>query len=105
MPSFTNGLLDPRGVYTIYRTDRKYKIGGGVIIFVSNILQSSPIISIYSEKFSAVEIVGCKGKGSDTFSVYCYYCPPNNSNEYFFLSINYFKSINIFETCLWPGYG
>ena len=45
----TDGLLDPQGLFNVFRSDRTHGCGGGVCVLVSNCL---PVISIQSNLLS-----------------------------------------------------
>ena len=36
IPNLSNAMLDPRGLYSIFRKDRDNRFGGGVCIFICN---------------------------------------------------------------------
>ena len=67
------GLKD----YTIYRTDRLGRIGGGVAIFVSQVLKCKPL----TVDFKGHEVCGLDvmGVGGDSCRLLCVYRPPNYS--------------------------
>ena len=79
--SVTDGLLDPRGLYNIYRKDRSDGYGG-VCIFVSRRIKSISIDFNY-HNISNIELVACRIiLSSVTFNVGCFYCAPDVSLEY-----------------------
>jgi Reverse transcriptase (RNA-dependent DNA polymerase)/Endonuclease-reverse transcriptase len=92
-PLLSNGILDPRGNYTIYRRDRVSRAGGGVCIFISNDLPSYQI-GINLTVFSDVELVGCELIiGDVSINVFCFYSAPNADRIRFTRSLECFKSV------------
>ena len=75
-------LLDPRGQYTILRSDRKHGSGGGVCAFISKKLRCIPVslLPVYSDiELICFDVVSCNASkyrfilfyrppGTDTFS-------------------------------------
>ena len=45
----TDGLLDPQGLFNVFRSDRTHGRGGGVCVLISNCL---PVIGIHSNLLS-----------------------------------------------------
>ena len=41
--SITDGMIDPQGLYCVYRHDRSFRVGGGVLALVSRRFQSYQI--------------------------------------------------------------
>jgi len=77
-PILSNGILDPKSLFNIYRKDRSDGYGGACI-FVSKNVQSY-VIDPVKEPILNREIVGCKIICKDIYvSIYCVYCPPNIS--------------------------
>ena len=84
---FTNGLLDPRNLYNIFRSDRIDGYGG-VIIFVSRSLKSY-LKCVYSADPCSLNednstrmaycecLVCCIEYYNISFVVCCFYCPPD----------------------------
>ena len=56
---FSNGLIDPKRFYSIYRKDRVGSTGGGVCVLISRHLISY-VIDIDCSLFNKVEILACK---------------------------------------------
>ena len=70
-----NGMIDPRGMYSIYRCDRHDRVGGGVLSLVSKHFHYYQI-SI-SQQFSLVETNCFEVVTSlDTFRFIMIYRPP-----------------------------
>ena len=89
----TDGVLDPKGLFTIYRKDRINKAGGGVIICVFNGLNSSEII-VDGDNILSANIIACMINGSDyKINVFCFYCAPNIARQEFAHSLYRFKSM------------
>src|SRR5437870_4037676 len=57
-PIMTDGLLDPRGLYNIYRKDRGDGYGG-VCIFVLSRIQSS-VLNLDTTIYADVELIACR---------------------------------------------
>ena len=55
-PDITDGVLDPKGLYHIFRKDRAGLLGGGVCIFVRR--GFSVVSIVIDDKFSDLEIIG-----------------------------------------------
>ena len=86
-----NGILDPRSKYTIYRRDRESKVGGGVCIFVSNVIHSSGIVTDIL-LFPGSELVGCSlHVGNSCLTLLCFYCAPNVDRVNFTKCLDGFK--------------
>jgi len=81
----TNGLLDPKNRFHVYRCDRgDIHFGGGVCIFVEKKLKSSNI-DIDFNVFKKFELVACSFKfGGQLLTIVCVYIAPNSLNEQFF---------------------
>jgi len=78
----SDGILDPRGLYNIYRKDREDGFPG-VVIFVSKYIDSVPI-PIKQNNCSNAELIGISVKCFDlSIDVYCLYCPPDLSCDFF----------------------
>jgi len=87
-----DGLLDPRGVFNIFRHDRNSKhVGGGVCIFIKRSLSVSNINII--DDFTEVEIVAVNISlvGIKKITVICCYLAPSLS------TINFTSAINCLE--------
>ena len=52
--SITDGCVDPYGGYSIYRSDRVHRVGGGVLAAVSKALHSYRVI--VPSQFQSVEV-------------------------------------------------
>jgi Reverse transcriptase (RNA-dependent DNA polymerase)/Endonuclease-reverse transcriptase len=74
-----NGLIDPRGLYELYRCDRNsVHRGGGAIIAVKKYLHSSLTVSRSYTGIGGIELVGCNiTLPSDRLVVICAYVAPN----------------------------
>ena len=92
--SIPNGLLDPKGLFTIYRFDRPSEnLGGGVCVLINRQLKSYLIDIDYSAFFNA-EIVACNICFKDfKRSLICCYCPPSLSSDRFNAFINCLHSV------------
>ena len=91
---FSDGLLDPEGVFNIYRTDRDSNFAcGGVLILVNKRLSSFPV-ACDDSSLETIEIVACNIKcGKDCcFIIACVYISPNIKFE------QLIKAIAVFET-------
>lgn len=91
----TDGLLDPRGLYNIYRRDRiADNPSGGVCIFVNRNLNSSMIEVDYSF-YSGAEIIACNIYDNQRVyvTIVCCYMAPAISNNSFLTSINCLRHI------------
>jgi hypothetical protein len=83
IPQFTDGLLDPKGLYNIYRRDREKRMGGGVCILTSKSFATS-CVSIDYDAFSLVELVGVEILVDKVcLVILCFYCAPNVSRQQF----------------------
>jgi len=86
-----NGVLDPRGLFSVYRKDRLDGYGG-VCPFILNSIQSSPI-AIDFNNFCNKELVDCNIiYWGPSISLFCYYCAPSLSSDLFKLSLDCFRS-------------
>ena len=91
-PNMIDGILDPSGLYKIYRKDRVDGYGG-VCIFVSRFIHSS-FISIDNSIYADVELVACgiTFKGI-TLTLCCFYCAPNISCDMFKVALSGLSSV------------
>ena len=73
--SVTDGVIDPSGLYSVYRHDRLFKVGGGVLALVSNRFHSYQVL--IPRHFSLVEIECFEiVTSSDVFRFIVVYRPP-----------------------------
>lgn len=82
--SFTDGLLDPKNEFNVYRFDRlRAHPGGGVCILVHKSLSSS-MIEIDYDMFANIEIIAVNVIFNNTkITIGCTYIAPNTSNVNF----------------------
>ena len=95
--NLTDALLDPRGLFTIFRKDRVLRAGGGVCILVLNDSNThTSIISIDYDQFPA-EIVGCRLHLKHmSLNFFCVYVAPNVDRSQF---KSYIDCINFVLDC------
>jgi hypothetical protein len=82
---FSDSLLDPKGLYAIYRRDRLSRWpAGGVCIFISKLLPSTAV-EIDTQTFPETEIVSAITifKAGVILKIVCVYIPPNLSQDLF----------------------
>jgi hypothetical protein len=91
----SDGILDPRGHYNIFRKDRNFKAGGGVCIFVliDSCIQFN-LLHYNQSLFPQVELIGCEVHVSTVkLIVLCVYIAPNVSKITFMNYIECMKSL------------
>lgn len=81
---FSNGLLDPKGLFYIFRRDRVSAFpSGGVCILISKSLQCNEIVADYKER-EETEVVACTVLiNNRKFLIVCCYIPPNTQEVQF----------------------
>ena len=90
LDKLTNGLLDPKSLFSIYRKDRGGY--GGVCMFISKFISSNVIC--LDTRFNEVELIGCKLNFCRmNLSIYCFYCPPDITLDNFKLSLDGCSSV------------
>jgi len=73
--SVTDGLIDPSGCYSVYRHDRRYKVGGGVLALVAKRFHSYQVL--VPRQFSLAEVECFEiVTSSDIFRFIVVYRPP-----------------------------
>ena len=84
----TNGLLDPKNLYNIYRKDRiSSHPAGGVCILVAKNIASRDLFIDYT-KYDAVEVVGCIIElGCRSIRLICCYLAPNLLHDVYLRSL------------------
>src|SRR5207245_3308837 len=82
--NITNGILDPRGLFNIYRAERSIdQRGGGVCIFVKRNLNSAAIDFSVDENYGNVVIVQIILSPCCIISILCCYIVPDCPNNFF----------------------
>ena len=96
--SVTDGIIDPRGLFNIYRCDRAADShGGGVCILVRRIFKSSAI-DIDHTMFPNVEIVACSIFLADfKRTLICCYFPPSLSSSQFLSFTNCLRALCVVD--------
>ena len=92
---FTDGLLDPKGQFNIYRCDRlTVNPSGGVCIFTRRNINCT-VIFIDQIAFPGVEIIACNFVFNSHvfFTLICCYIPPSASNDLFLSNIKCLSKI------------
>ena len=93
--NFTDGMLDPRSQFNIYRKDRQSQWpAGGVCIFINKSIQSC-LNTADGYQFHDTEIVAANVHLSAKFhiSIICAYLPPNLSHDLYHRSILHINDI------------
>ena len=89
----TDGLLDPKSRFNIFRCDRTACLGGGVCIFVSKAVRSHQIDIDYAI-YKHAEVVACTiFIGRAKVNVVCCYIPPSANNDLYRSSVNCLRHI------------
>jgi len=102
---FSNGLIDPKGFYSIYRKDRVGSTGGGVCVLISRHLISY-VIDIDYSVFNKVDIVACKVQidNHTKLLLVCCYLAPSVENDIFLSYIECLRNMcDITGPCLLIG--
>jgi len=90
----TNGMLDPRGLFHIYRHDRPgNNHGGGVCIFVAKDITSHSV-DVNLEEFNHVDITSCVVRlGKLHVTLLCLYLPPNLAIDDFLTNLKCLRNL------------
>jgi len=89
---FTDGMLDPKGLYYAFRKDRDDGFGG-VVIFINKCIDSTPI-SVTNNIYKNVELIGVTVQYFGLkIVVCCLYCLPNLSCDLFKVTLDCLKNL------------